>query len=382
MPLRRPLRRALPLAVAGLTLTASGVAAFEPAETLILADEGQHYTVTDLAGRGTNAAVSIDGSLDDERWVTVYWTQNGTDWDHNDVPASLARESQATICDGWVVVAHAASETAPATDWELWTSRYSLDGLLSGTTVIADSGVNRKPDVACVPEKKIAVAYFAPSGSGPRVQLVVRKAAGEDLAPQSFDIAPGSVSKGLAVAATSQRVYVAWFQGNALKLRRYSVGPAPDRTLTNLGTQTILTHASARNPQLGADGSRVILAYQHQADLRVRRSTDRGVTFSSAVTVRNMPFPSEIATSPTSVTVKGKRVVLGAFELGGVETLTGKGFGYESTNGGATWRLKAKHNGGSKVVTLVTVEGTRRYAEAWDASVAQPAQEFVKFRTE
>lgn len=382
MTLARSVRRALVLASIGACLAAATAGAFEPTTTVLTTDPGQHLTVTDIASRDGRVVVTADGSEGSARWASVFWSSDqGATWDATTAFGAAARESQGTICNGEAAYVVSRAAILPASSWQIVLETQSFDGASHGFLLLADSGVNRRPDVACIADAKVAVAWFRKgAGSAHTVRLVVRRAGGEDLSPQAFNLGPGSVSKGLAVAATGDRVYVAWFNGNALKLKRFKVGPAPARQVMALGTATILTHASARDPRLAAAGARVVLAYQHQADLRVRRSTDRGVRFSGAVTVRNEPYPSEVGASPTTLAIVGSRVALGAVEIGGVETLTGKGLGYLSTNGGASFSLQSTHPGGRTVAALVKVGASQRYAEAWDQSIAQPSPEHLFYR--
>jgi hypothetical protein len=190
----------------------------------------------------------------------------------------------------------------------------------------------------------------------------------------------GSPSRGLSVAATSDRVYVAWFQGTRLKLRRFRIGAAPNHTLTSLGTTSLGTIPSGTSPQVGASGSKVIVAYTQGADLKVRRSTNRGVSFGAARTLKDLPGASEIGALATTVVMKGDLAAIGSVEAGGIETLTGRGVGYKSTNGGVTWSRVSTHSGGWLLASLVRPGSSYRWAEVWDRSLSQPSPDVVRFR--
>ena len=146
---------------------------------------------------------------------------------------------------------------------------------------------------------------------------------------------------------------------------------------TRSGTSTIATLKYGTTPKIGADGDRVILAYMDKADLKVRRSTDKGVSFGSAKTLVNEPFPSEVGAAPTTVAVKGSKVAIGVVE---VNEMSGRGMGYLSTNGGSSYTKQSTHAGGTTVAGLVKVGGSYQYAEAWDQQFSQPNLEQVRHR--
>ena len=181
---------------------------------------------------------------------------------------------------------------------------------------------------------------------------------GDTVPEQSFDLGTGDYSRGLAIAATKDMVYVAWFRGNALKLRRFSVGAGPGYLLSSLGTSTIATLAHAGSVELGAQASRVVVAYAQDSDVRIRRSTNEGASFGSPRTLVNNEAGGFASAWPTTVAVKGERMVVGVTEVVGDIGFSGAGFGYLSTNGGSSWTLKPSHSRGLLVAGLVKV-GTR-----------------------
>ncbi|MEZ4595924.1 MAG: hypothetical protein R3C32_03235 [Chloroflexota bacterium] len=125
-----------------------------------------------------------------------------------------------------------------------------------------------------------------------------------------------------------------------------------------------------------------MLAYTQGADLKVRRSTNRGVSFSSARTVRDLPDASEVGASASTIVVKGSKVALGVNDIGGIETLTGTGRGYKSTDGGATFTRMTTHIGGRVLATLVRPGSSYRWAELWDRSLSGDSPGTVRFRRE
>jgi hypothetical protein len=96
--------------------------------------------------------------------------------------------------------------------------------------------------------------------------------------------------------------------------------------------------------------------------------------------LRNLPGASEVGALATTLTMKGDLVALGSVEVGGIETLTGKGVGYKSTNGGATWSKVSSHSGGWLLATLTRPGSSYRWAEVWDRSLSQPSPDVVRFR--
>lgn len=378
MHLRPLFQRALVVASTGLLLATTTASAFGPTTTVT--SDPPVLAVGDLASRGGDLFLTAEGTFGLDRTALPWWsTDGGASWTPAD-SIEQARETQVTICDGEGVMVAGEADAAGATDWRITMRHYSFDGAFSGSTQITPIGNNRKPDVACIANQRAAVVWYRKTDGVHRVQLVIRRIGGEDLNPQAFNVGQGSMAKGLAVAASSQRVLVAWVDGDALKVRRYSVGPGPDFLLTSLGTTTIATHRSIRDPRIDVDGQKAIIAYQHQADLRVRRSFDRGASWGPATTLRNHPYPSEIATSPTTVDLQAKRVAIGAIQLSGVETLQGVGLGWFSGNFGVSWKLRAKHSGGRTVAAVFKDGLQQEYAEAWDQSVSQPASSAIRFR--
>ena len=377
MHLSNVVRRVIPVGLVAVAITAAPTFAFQPSVTLPLGPMLIHPKATDLAARGDSVAVSVDATDAGEPVTDLSWSSDGgvTFDDQIVFGPDAARESQATICHDAAVMAYAARVVVGGI-WRIETFHADLSDTIMGSHSWTTTGLSRKPDVACVRDTEEAVAWFQKHGSKYDVHLGAAKP-GDDPSPQAFDLGTGSVSRGLAVASSSSRVYVAWFHGNDLRLRRYSIGSAPNYSLHALGTSTIATLKYGNTPRLGADGDRVILSYMDKADLKVRRSTDRGVSFGGARTLINEPFPSEVGAAPTTVAVKGSRVAIGVVE---VNETSGRGLGFLSTNGGSSYVKQSTHTGGKTVAGLVNIGSTYRYAEAWDQQFSQPATELVRVR--
>jgi hypothetical protein len=380
MPITGALRWALPTCVLAVALTAAPTLAFQPTVQVIGNDPDVDMTVTDLSGRGGNLALSYQNDWTTHHFVGIAWSSDqGEAWSNlfiDPEPGAIAvRESQVTVCGPFAVFVYTLSDGG--TDRTIQTNASPFDGGSSNVKTWTSSGVARKPDIACVAGAEVVSAWFEKHGDSYHVRVRTRRPADVVTSAQSFDLGVGTVNRGLAVATSSNRVYVAWFQGKDLKLRRFSIGTGSGHDLTSLGTSTIATLQYGYYPQIGADGTKVILAYMDKAALKVRRSTDRGGSFGSAKTLRPEPFPSEIGAYPTTVAIKGSRVVIGAVEIseGG-----GKGLGYLSTDGGSSYSKVSSHSSGRIVAALVNVGGSYKYAEAWDQSISDPDPEIIQFR--
>ena len=374
------LPRALPVGLLAVVLGVAPASAFQPATTALSASGNDTVTGTDLVARGGDVVVSADRVGSGERMVDVASsTDLGVTWTHDVVnnQAGAARESQATICDGAAYMAYTTPDALPATDWYLRTYSRDLHVALMGFRTWTMSGVARKPDIACVANTNVVVAWFQSSGGGYHVKVRQQQLDAEFGYSQGFDLGSGTVSRGLAIATTSSRVYVAYFHGDELRVRRFSIAHGGHHALTAVGTTTVATLAHGSDPRIDGDGSRVILAYMDKASLQVRRSTDTGASFGRARTLRSEAFPGGTTTRPMTVAVTGSRIAIGALEVGNG---SGTGLGYLSTNGGSSFAKVSQHPTGRVLAGLLKVGSSYVYAEAWDQSISQPVSPVVGFR--
>lgn len=383
----RSLRMAIPAALVALALASTPAMALQPSVLVLTHPDSQTGNITDMAARGAAVAVTTDILVGGERQVGLMAsTDAGATWpilDWATTGPTVHVESAAAVCAGRAVAVYAEVHPAFApTARVIRSASHQLGSAIKGQRTWTTSGTARRPDAACVANTELAVAWFETISGGHKVVLETGVVTGDDLSPQRFSIGAGSPGRGLSVAATSDRVYVAWFTGSTLKLRRYRIGTSSTRTLTALGTTTLGTIQGGTTPRIGADGSKVVIAYTQGADLRVRRSTNRGVSFGSARTVRDLPDASEVGALATTVAVKGNLVALGVIDVGGIETLTGTGRGYKSTDGGSTFRRVTTHTGGRVLAAVVKVGSSYRWAELWDRSLSQPSPGPIRFRRE
>jgi hypothetical protein len=385
MSLSRSRRWAVPAgAVAMLMAAGTALADFHPSVPLTDGSHLEQVVASDLATRGRAVGVSVDRRYPPNYGpLTLAWSgDSGATWRVNTtygVDSAGTRDAQVTVCGGHVVAIYRAASRDATPIWSIATIAYPLDDYVGVSKRWGAAGA-RGPDIACVANDEVVSTWFERGGDGWDVRVRTRHAVGPSTSPQSFGLGGGTPSRGLAIATSSTRVYVAWFEGHALKLRRFAIGGSASHTLTNLGTTTIATLPYGNTPKIGADGDRVVLAYSDRADLKVRRSTDRGGSFGSAVTLRDEPFPSEIGALPTTVSVRGSRVAIGALEIGGIDALVGRGLGYRSTDGGGTYDRVSSHLSGRIVAGLVKAGTSYRFAEAWDQSITDPDDEVVRFR--
>jgi hypothetical protein len=376
------LRRALPMCALALTVTAAPALAFQPSVPVFEAYPSDHLVVTDIEGRGATVAVTTDAVIGGQRIAVLSSSTNrGASWENFPVVDVATRESQATVCAGYSVMVFTSADLDPATEWSAHTLAVPM-----GSGPLVEKGwhngdVVRNPDIACVANDTVVIAWFQRTASGFDVKVKTGQHDNEDSGVrQSRSLGSGTRQRGLAIATSSTRVYVAWFDGDQLKLGRFSIGGGSHHDLTSLGTTTVATLPYGRDPEIGADGDRVILAYSDRADLKVRRSTNRGVSWGSAQTLRNEPFASEIGAFPTTVAVKGSKVAIGGLEIGGIDELIGEGLGYRSLNGGSSYTELSTHASGRIVAGLVKVAGIYKYAEAWDQTLSDPDPEVLRYR--
>jgi hypothetical protein len=381
MSVPHALRRAAPVGLLATLLSAGSATASTPTVVVQEGAAGQQVQVTDLDVRGQRVALTSRGSTGSPNGYRVSLsTDGGASWTTSAKLDPDFRDPRVTICGGYAAVAYTDAYDTGYRDVLVNATPFGGGG--EGFERISILKTTRGPDVTCIGGDEVAVAYFEQAVDGYGVRVTTTGDALETLGGgpgrQTFWNASASSSKGLGIAASTDRLYVTWFDGKRLKLRRFRIAQASGNLLTSLGTTTIATVSGGRDPRIGADGSRVFVSYSKGADLVVRRSTDKGASFGSAKTLRNLPNASEIGAMPTTVAVKGKRAVIGAVEIGGIETLTGKGLAYRTTNGGSSWSLRHSHSGGRTVAGLVKADGAQRLIEAWDQSISQPSVQRIR----
>lgn len=349
-------------------------ATWAPTEVIRSISAGELLTVEDMAGLGSRVLVGWEQEGATQKAFMRWSLDGGSTWKATRrLDTRPIREVQVDTCKGWAWgVAGLHVPEAPAGEWLVSLNGYKMNGSPYESSILTISGQSRTPDIACVGGKRLAVAWFKKVSGSFRVKLfsrgVLPDVLGDPPPEVKRDLGVGRRQRGLSVAATKDRIYIAWFTGDVLKLARYAVGAGPDFPLSYLGTQSLGTYQYGMFPRLGAAGNRVALAFMNKADLVVRVSGNQGANWGSLRTLRDEPFPSEIGASPTNVDIRGSRILVSGIEEGGIETPSGKGFLYQSNDGGGSWALVtgSVKNGSRVVGAFMSPGGVTKHAMAWE----------------
>lgn len=396
---RSPIRRrrtsiwAVSVALLAVALASMPAAAWEPTTTARDLPSTQIGVLADMTARDKVVAVTFDirypggGPFGLPYDAGVAWsTDAGATWSsRNAGDGTRSTEPAVVVCRRHVVVIQVNDPYGTGT-----TGIYQDAIKLSDSTfalrywaTVGHSRRVRHPDVTCMGDTKLAVAWFEERSSGGYTVKLRTGRHGANLLDPTLDLGAGAAGRGLSVVATTDRLYVTWFSGNKLRLARFKVGAAPDYPIAKLGIATVSTAAGGSDPEIGAEGSRVFLAYSHQSDLKIRRSTNKGVSFGAVTKLRNLPAAPAYRARPITVAVSGSSVVIGAVESSTSKPWTGKGLGFRSTDGGASYLRVTTQSAGRVAATLATIDGVPRYEEAWDQTFeAQGVGALIRFRRE
>jgi hypothetical protein len=364
------------LAVASLAIPAPAMAAgwTDPA-TLNQLDPSRRIFVRDIATRGESVAVAWEEQpVTGARAVYLRWsTDTGGTWQPR-VRLSTSRQLEARldVCNGSV---WAASRIEASGQWLIRLDRRGLASGSASSSPISAVGDVRGPDIACA-GPRLAIAWFQKAAGVWRVRLQARGVSG-GLATYNATLGRGAPSRGLAVAGTPDRLYVAWYRGDRLKLRRFAIGGGPQARLTSLGTATIAGADDGYRLRLGAAGDRVGMAYTRSGHTYARVSTDGAASFGAHRRIVSAGF--EVVTEASHVAVRGSAVIVSA----SVQFIgTGWGFLYRTRDEGASWSevRGSMRTGGAMVAAFGTRNGVTRIVEAYDTSYSVPFQERVRFR--
>lgn len=365
--------------IGSLLITTAGAAsaAWDPTKVLRNVPGGELLSVADMAGLGRRAVVGWHEEGSPRRAYLRWSVDEGASWGSiMPLDAGARRELQVDTCGAWawaVSGLHAAA--APAGEWLVVLDGLEMEGSVVESSLLTLSGQARKPDIACAGGRRLAVAWLQKVGGSHRLKLFTRALfpvfTGSAAQDRSFDLGKANLRRGLAVAATKDRIHVAWFSGRTLKHKRFRVGGAPDFVVTPLPTRSLGGFRYGFAPTLGAAGQRVVLAMTNRADLVARVSSDMGNSWGPSRTLLNEPFPSEIGAGPTNADIRGRRILVSGVEIGGFELPDGRGFLYQSRDGGLSWsRLKGSLRRGSAVVgAYLSPGGVTKAALAWDDSL-------------
>ena len=161
----------------------------------------------------------------------------------------------------------------------------------------------------------------------------------------------------ISVAATDGRATVAWATGDGLRIKPFTVGPAPARTVSAGATRS--PAAGGRAPMVAMDGRRVALGYTRHNDAWIRTSTDGGTTFSGPRKLAENGFEEdggETGAWFTSVAVEGRRIVATIAVQWPPVPFHHRA---RSTNGGTSWTVEALDIHARLAGFLATPDGPR-----------------------
>lgn len=186
---------------------------------------------------------------------------------------------------------------------------------------------------------------------------------------------------GRATIAATDRGFVVSRAIDQIVVNRYVVS-GQDETFTVTPKPPTMFTENASSPQIGADGSRVVVAYRRDGQTHMRISMDRGKTFGPRVVVskfcKDCP---EGSSSPLSVDVAGQWILVEVLRAAGIPPGIDER-GFLTKNGGADWTKTPLHFGGYQYGVLLDGE----LAEAWDKHLyADPiygdVQQEIRFHT-
>ena len=383
-------RRAWSSAIGGLSavlvLSGSALAGGWTSPIILRAtDPGVPLVAGDLATQGSHVVAGwTEAAAGYVRWSVD--GGDGFDATHQ-LDARPTKGMAVDTCDGWAWAAATLRTTAsPPHQWHVALNGWVLSGPSYERSQITHGGVSRDVDLACVGDRRLALAYLQKVSGHWRLKVFSRTASrtfGDDPPDQAFDLGVVASPGGLAIAATNDRVYVTWFAAGAQHLKRFDVAAGPHAMLSARPTQLLSDHGYQFTPKIAADGSRVVIAWTDHADLVARVSTNGGTAWGPRRILEDMPFPSEVGSWPTNADIDGSRIIVGGGIVGGStpQDFSGEGFVDRSLNDGAGWARVpgTRHADGRALGAYVRIGGVPRVAVTWDQWVANPLVERLRF---
>ncbi len=386
----RPMLRAVSIVLLiSLALTSTALAGFSAPQILRTAASGVDLFVADLAARGSNVVVGWEEDHPGGRASFMRWSTNGGVSFQPRVRLDTRpnREIQVDVCGGeaWAVSALHVPENPPS-EWVIVLDGRSMTGGGYEAGLLTYGGVARKPDIACVGHRRLATAWFKKVGGIFRVKFFSRAVHLDfegTISPEvSLDLGTGSVNGDLAMAATNDRIIVAWFDGDLLKVKRFNVGGGFNAPITPLATNTLATLPSGFGPELAIAGDRAVLAYTNKADLVARVSTNGGDSWGPIRTLLDVPFPSEVAAYASNADVQGTKIIVAGQVVGLSDPgLAGEGFVDRTGNNGSSWAFVpgTTRDDGNSVAGYTVAGGAAKVVQAWDEWISDPAVDDLRF---
>jgi hypothetical protein len=378
---------AILIAAIGVGTVTSTALGFTPHKQIRTAPTGYETGIGSIATQGENIAVGWRETRNGQYHQVLRYSTNGgqtfvpkIELDTTSPDPYLSLD----VCNGMVVAL-----TGPGNDLVL--DMRSLDGAIEHRRDLdADTGNARSPSVACVGDRRLAAIWYDDSVSPNPVRLSVERQF-DPMRSYLFDITTIPAHQGLGLAATDSMIYVVWGKNGHVRLKRFAVAGDNNATVTALPTVTLFDVIGNSNAMIAAYGSRVAVAYQDDSDLRVRMSVDNGQTFGPAHTLVDETGLDGLVAGPSSVDVRGDRVLV---EVGEYDTDLSEGdpdawreWGVYTTNSGATWQTTETHRGGLQVGAFYRRHGVVRIAEAWDPRYHGPGgtttlpHEWIRFHS-
>jgi hypothetical protein len=291
------------------------------------------------------------------------------------------------ICAGrvWAATAyHAASDKAGDSDVFL-TSRTIGGGAAQALmTSTADDRRVRSVSISCVGNEMIAVGWLQKQGDKPTARLMLRSMDPLGSTPafkRTYNLGGAELKSGLEVAATPESVAVAYVRGGDLRLKRFSITEdAAPAAISQHPLQTIAFN-DIKNPVVTARGKRLAVAYSDAGKVRVKTSTDAGVTLGSPHTLANtgsIRNPSRAY----SIDVVGDQLVATAGVYSkATEAITPTR--YTSSTFGEKWSTRTFGNRGARMASLLKTKAQGPLLrEAWHDNAPKGQNDTLRARYE
>jgi hypothetical protein len=373
-------RRRLGLVIAGaLLLSVPGSSALGAFSAPVLLRESNLLRVQGIATGGGAVAVGWrEGSKPGQLWVRVS-PDKGASFKPKYAVAGLPKAGMSlAMCSDQVWAASAARYPNDADgDSDLLLSRRGVSGGGGSQVFLTQPGKThsvREPDIACVGNDLLAIAWLDRAGSETRAYLLIRDQA--SLLPSAtdvlFDLGRARIKGGIGVAATDSSVYVAWSRTDRqdLTFRSFRIEGGSDPAIKGSKAVT-LARADAVLPEVAARGEKVIVAYTDAGLLKMRSSSDGGKTFGGAKTLIKAGS-LDVPALATSADLRGKRIVIEALrrppKTASVRLAAAERVPYrlETRDSGAKWSNVQLGNRGSRLGVLRPISGgDSLLLEAW-----------------
>jgi hypothetical protein len=258
-----------------------------------------------------------------------------------------------------------------ASTWK--TSSGTLLGVDYRQVSAGDAGAGRftigrghDADIACV-GNIVALTWSDPDG---HVQLAIvdGKCANPCAPAYRDDLGPGSPDSGNPVIAGYDHGFAVVFPNDGFLVNTFGVARVGGSiVVTPVPSVRVLAGKGVFTPQIGADGARVVIAYERFGQTLMIVSEDRGATFGGRIIVSNYCRDcAEGGSSPESVDVLGPNILVEVGAAGGLCPRFNCGWtdGFFTRTDGQKWKKVSHHGDGSTSGQLVP----GGIAEAWGDS--------------